>query len=95
MSVPANASYWRREEYEEAGLARASHRALVHQGVMWVIGGYVFNTSDYQMVKAYVSHGNQRVSEGTGEVWVWGGVTRRVWGDHGCLGRFIYGVCEG
>uniref|UniRef100_A0A8C4Z3J6 Attractin n=1 Tax=Gadus morhua TaxID=8049 RepID=A0A8C4Z3J6_GADMO len=52
VSVPANASYWRREEYEEAGLARASHRALVHQGVMWVIGGYVFNTSDYQMVKA-------------------------------------------
>ncbi|KAJ3613912.1 hypothetical protein NHX12_020155, partial [Muraenolepis orangiensis] len=54
VSVPANASFWQREEYVgEAGLARASHRALVHQEVMWVIGGYVFNSSDYQMVKAF------------------------------------------
>lgn len=52
VSVPANSSFWTREEYAEAGLARASHKAVVDQGVMWVIGGYVFNASDYHMVKA-------------------------------------------
>uniref|UniRef100_A0A672HY88 Attractin n=1 Tax=Salarias fasciatus TaxID=181472 RepID=A0A672HY88_SALFA len=53
VSVPANASFWSREEYPDAGLARASHKAVVEQGVMWVVGGYVFNASDYHMVKAY------------------------------------------
>ncbi|XP_014878047.1 attractin, partial [Poecilia latipinna] len=53
VSVPANSSFWSREEHLEPGLARASHKAVVEQGVMWVIGGYVFNTSDYHMVKAY------------------------------------------
>lgn len=53
VSVPANTSYWTRNEFaKEAGLARASHKAVVDQGVMWVIGGYVFNASDYHMVKA-------------------------------------------
>lgn len=53
VSVPANGSYWTRSEFaKEAGLARASHKAVVDQGVMWVIGGYVFNASDYHMVKA-------------------------------------------
>lgn len=52
VSVPANSSFWSREEYTEAGLARASHKAVVDQGIMWVIGGYVFNASDYHMVKA-------------------------------------------
>uniref|UniRef100_A0A3B5L4M9 Attractin n=1 Tax=Xiphophorus couchianus TaxID=32473 RepID=A0A3B5L4M9_9TELE len=54
VSVPANSSFWSREEHLEPGLARASHKAVVEQGVMWVIGGYVFNTSDYHMVKAAV-----------------------------------------
>ncbi|XP_075873521.1 attractin isoform X2 [Nelusetta ayraudi] len=54
VSVPANASYWTRREFvAEAGLARASHKAMVDQGIMWVIGGYVFNASDYHMVKAF------------------------------------------
>lgn len=52
VSVPANSSFWTREEYADAGLARASHKAVVDQDVMWVIGGYVFNVSDYHMVKA-------------------------------------------
>ncbi len=52
VSVPANSSFWSREEYTEAGLARASHKAVVDQGIMWVIGGYVFNASDYHMVRA-------------------------------------------
>lgn len=55
VSVPANASFWSREEFADGGLARASHKAVVDQGVMWVIGGYVFNASDYHMVKAYVA----------------------------------------
>ncbi|TMS21506.1 Attractin [Larimichthys crocea] len=53
VSVPANSSFWSREEYTQAGLTRASHKAVVEQGIMWVIGGYVFNASDYHMVKAY------------------------------------------
>lgn len=52
ISIPANSSFWSREDYAEAGLARASHKAVVEQGIMWVIGGYVFNASDYHMVKA-------------------------------------------
>lgn len=52
VSVPANSSFWSREEHTDAGLARASHKAVVDQGLMWVIGGYVFNSSDYHMVKA-------------------------------------------
>ncbi|KAJ0062934.1 hypothetical protein NL108_009424 [Boleophthalmus pectinirostris] len=53
VSVPANASFWTREEYLDPGLSRASHKAVVDQGIMWVIGGYVFNATDYHMVKAY------------------------------------------
>uniref|UniRef100_A0A8C7ZJ54 Attractin n=1 Tax=Oryzias sinensis TaxID=183150 RepID=A0A8C7ZJ54_9TELE len=53
IPLPANSSFWNREDYPEGGLARASHKAVVEQGLMWVIGGYVFNASDYQMVKAY------------------------------------------
>uniref|UniRef100_A0A7N6C2W6 Attractin n=1 Tax=Anabas testudineus TaxID=64144 RepID=A0A7N6C2W6_ANATE len=53
VSVPANSSFWSRDEYTNAGLARASHKAVVDQDIMWVIGGYVFNASDYHMVKAY------------------------------------------
>ncbi|KAK6306803.1 hypothetical protein J4Q44_G00219510 [Coregonus suidteri] len=53
VSVPASSSFWQREEYPEPGLARASHKAVVDQGVMWVVGGYVFNSSDYQMIQAY------------------------------------------
>lgn len=53
VSVPADSGFWSREAFaSEPGLARASHKAVVEQGVMWVIGGYVFNASDYHMVKA-------------------------------------------
>ncbi|XP_024117961.1 attractin isoform X1 [Oryzias melastigma] len=53
VPLPANSSFWIQEDYPEGGLARASHKAVVEQGLMWVIGGYVFNASDYHMVKAY------------------------------------------
>lgn len=52
VSVPANSSFYTREEYTNPGLAKASHKAVVDQGIMWVIGGYVFNASDYHVVKA-------------------------------------------
>ncbi|KAI1883794.1 hypothetical protein AGOR_G00235240 [Albula goreensis] len=53
IPMPANRSYWTREEYTIRGLARTSHKAVVHQDIMWVIGGYMFNSSEYEMVKAY------------------------------------------
>uniref|UniRef100_A0A8C6WF45 Attractin n=1 Tax=Neogobius melanostomus TaxID=47308 RepID=A0A8C6WF45_9GOBI len=53
VSVPANSSFWTREDYSDPGLGRAAHKAAVDRGIMWVIGGYVFNASDYHMVKAY------------------------------------------
>ncbi|KAK1175385.1 attractin-like isoform X1 [Acipenser oxyrinchus oxyrinchus] len=51
--MPANESFWTREEYPVRSLARASHKSVVNDGIMWVIGGYVFNYSDFKMVKAY------------------------------------------
>ncbi|KAG2465647.1 ATRN protein, partial [Polypterus senegalus] len=53
IPLPANQSFWTREEYPVQSLARASHKAVVNNNIMWVIGGYVFNYSDYKMVKAY------------------------------------------
>ncbi|XP_056327455.1 attractin [Danio aesculapii] len=53
ITVPANVSFWTREEYSGYGLVRASHKAVVHEDVMWVIGGHVFNYTHYQMVTAF------------------------------------------
>ncbi|XP_051503645.1 attractin-like isoform X1 [Myxocyprinus asiaticus] len=53
ITVPANVSFWTREDYSGHGLARASHKAVVHKDVMWVIGGHVFNYTHYQMVTAF------------------------------------------
>ncbi|KAJ8281463.1 hypothetical protein GJAV_G00067980 [Gymnothorax javanicus] len=53
IPVPANRSFWSREEYSMRSLARASHKAVVDRDVMWVIGGYMFNYSEYNMVQAY------------------------------------------
>ncbi|XP_062852126.1 attractin isoform X1 [Trichomycterus rosablanca] len=53
VSVPANVSFWTHEEYSRLGLARASHKAVVHEEVIWVIGGHVFNYTNYQMVIAF------------------------------------------
>ncbi|XP_073467126.1 attractin [Aquarana catesbeiana] len=58
VPVPANQSFWTREEFSFPQLARASHKAVVVDDVMWIVGGYMFNHSNYQMVMAYdlVSH---------------------------------------
>ncbi|GAA6110561.1 attractin isoform X4 [Tachysurus ichikawai] len=53
VSVPANASFWTHEGFRAHSLARASHKAVVHEDVMWVIGGHVFNYTKYQMVIAF------------------------------------------
>ncbi|XP_042565745.1 attractin-like [Clupea harengus] len=53
IPVPGNVSYWTREDFRVQGLARASHKAVVHQGVMWVVGGHVFSYTNYEMVKAF------------------------------------------
>uniref|UniRef100_U3CJA2 Attractin n=1 Tax=Callithrix jacchus TaxID=9483 RepID=U3CJA2_CALJA len=53
IPVPANQSFWTREEYSNLKLPRASHKAVVNGNIMWVVGGYMFNHSDYNMVLAY------------------------------------------
>uniref|UniRef100_A0A8C3S0Y5 Attractin n=1 Tax=Chelydra serpentina TaxID=8475 RepID=A0A8C3S0Y5_CHESE len=53
VPVPANQSFWTREEYSSPKLPRASHKAVVNANVMWVVGGYMFNHSDSRMVLAY------------------------------------------
>uniref|UniRef100_A0A2R8ZWK9 Attractin n=1 Tax=Pan paniscus TaxID=9597 RepID=A0A2R8ZWK9_PANPA len=53
VPVPANQSFWTREEYSNLKLPRASHKAVVNGNIMWVVGGYMFNHSDYNMVLAY------------------------------------------
>ncbi|XP_060696082.1 attractin [Hemiscyllium ocellatum] len=52
-SLPANQPFWDWKEYAVPMLARASHKAVVNDDIMWVIGGYVFNYSEYQMVAAF------------------------------------------
>ncbi|KAG8453284.1 hypothetical protein GDO86_000064 [Hymenochirus boettgeri] len=53
VPVPANESFWVHEKYTKDKLARASHKAAVVGDVMWIMGGYMFNHSNYQMVMAY------------------------------------------
>ncbi|XP_073442856.1 attractin [Dendrobates tinctorius] len=58
IPVPANQSFWTREEFLAPQLGRASHKAVVLDDVMWIVGGYTFNQNSYQMVMAYdlISH---------------------------------------
>ncbi|NXC38354.1 ATRN protein, partial [Penelope pileata] len=53
IPVPANQSFWTREEYSLPKLPRASHKTVIHDNTMWIVGGYVFNHSDSQKVLAY------------------------------------------
>lgn len=52
IPVPANQSFWTQEEYSNPRLPRASHKAVVNGNTMWIVGGYMFNHSDYSMVLA-------------------------------------------
>uniref|UniRef100_A0A8C0ZD99 Attractin n=1 Tax=Cyanistes caeruleus TaxID=156563 RepID=A0A8C0ZD99_CYACU len=53
IPLPANQSFWTREEYTLPKLPRASHKTVIHDNKMWIVGGYVFNHSDSQKVLAY------------------------------------------
>nr|XP_014344757.1 PREDICTED: attractin [Latimeria chalumnae] len=81
VALPANQSFWSREEYAVPKLARASHKAVISDNVMWVIGGYMFNYSEYQMVMA------PNIQEG--KIYMYGGkidstgnVTSQLWVFH-------------
>lgn len=52
LSVPSAEAFWVLPSVKPLAqsLGRASHQALVHSGLMWVVGGYSFNYSNYHMV---------------------------------------------
>uniref|UniRef100_A0A672H204 Attractin like 1 n=1 Tax=Salarias fasciatus TaxID=181472 RepID=A0A672H204_SALFA len=55
LSVPSTEAFWVLPSIKPStqSLGRASHRALVHSGLMWVVGGFSFNYSNYHMVLNY------------------------------------------
>ncbi|KAM9727958.1 attractin-like protein 1 isoform 2-T2 [Menidia menidia] len=55
LPVPSPEAFWGLPSIRPwaPSLGRASHRALVHSGLMWVVGGYSFNYSSYHMVLSY------------------------------------------
>uniref|UniRef100_A0A3B3DQB2 Attractin-like 1a n=1 Tax=Oryzias melastigma TaxID=30732 RepID=A0A3B3DQB2_ORYME len=55
LPVPSTEAFWVLPSVKPSAqsLGRASHRALVHSGLMWVVGGYSFNYSNYHMVLNY------------------------------------------
>ncbi|XP_041829617.1 attractin-like protein 1 [Melanotaenia boesemani] len=55
LTVPSNESFWILPSVKPFGtsLARASHKAVVQEKVMWVVGGYTFNYSSFQMILNY------------------------------------------
>lgn len=52
LTVPSTESFWVLPSVKPFGtsLARASHMAMVQEKVMWVVGGYTFNYSSFQMI---------------------------------------------
>ncbi|XP_077114034.1 attractin-like protein 1 isoform X1 [Ranitomeya variabilis] len=55
LSVPSTESYWILPNVKpfSPSVGRASHKAVMHGKFMWVIGGYAFNYSSFQMVLNY------------------------------------------
>uniref|UniRef100_A0A7N6A1F6 Attractin-like 1b n=1 Tax=Anabas testudineus TaxID=64144 RepID=A0A7N6A1F6_ANATE len=55
LTVPSTESFWVLPSVKPFGtsLARASHKTVVQEKVMWVIGGYTFNYSSFQMILNY------------------------------------------
>ncbi|XP_053720567.1 attractin-like protein 1 isoform X1 [Synchiropus splendidus] len=55
LTVPSTESYWVLPSVKPFGtsLGRASHKAVVQEKVMWVVGGYSFNYSSFQMILNY------------------------------------------
>lgn len=57
LSVPSTEAFWVLSSVKPSAQSsgRASHQALVHSGLMWVVGGYSFSYSNYHMVLKYVA----------------------------------------
>uniref|UniRef100_A0A674JRZ3 Attractin-like protein 1 n=1 Tax=Terrapene triunguis TaxID=2587831 RepID=A0A674JRZ3_9SAUR len=55
LNVPSMESYWILPNVKpfSPSVGRASHKAVLHGKFMWVIGGYTFNYSSFQMVLNY------------------------------------------
>ncbi|KAG5831216.1 hypothetical protein ANANG_G00301470 [Anguilla anguilla] len=55
LTVPSTESFWVLPNTKpfSPSVGRASHKAVVHGKLMWVIGGYTFNYSSFQMVLTY------------------------------------------
>uniref|UniRef100_H2LJV7 Attractin like 1 n=1 Tax=Oryzias latipes TaxID=8090 RepID=H2LJV7_ORYLA len=55
LTVPSTESYWVLPSVKPFGtsFARASHKAVVQDKVMWVVGGYTFNYSSFHMILNY------------------------------------------
>ncbi|XP_038159063.1 attractin-like protein 1 isoform X1 [Cyprinodon tularosa] len=55
LPVPSTEAFWMLPSIKPSAqsLGRASHAALVHSRLMWVVGGYSFNYSNYHMVLNY------------------------------------------
>ncbi|XP_005804448.1 attractin-like protein 1 [Xiphophorus maculatus] len=55
LTVPSTESFWILPSVKPFGtsLARASHKAVVQEKIMWVVGGYTFNYSSFQMILNY------------------------------------------
>ncbi|XP_056290986.1 attractin-like protein 1 isoform X2 [Pseudoliparis swirei] len=55
LSIPSTEAFWMLPSVKPSAqsLGRASHQALVHSGLMWVVGGHSFNYSNYHMVLNY------------------------------------------
>lgn len=55
LTVPSTESFWILPSVKPFGtsFARASHKAVVQEKVMWVVGGYTFNYSSFQMILNY------------------------------------------
>ncbi|XP_030628181.1 attractin-like protein 1 [Chanos chanos] len=60
LAVPTTETYWFLPNVKPSGqsLSRASHKAVVQGNLMWVIGGYSFNLSSFQMVLNYNMESN-------------------------------------
>ncbi|MGH0153636.1 UNVERIFIED_CONTAM: hypothetical protein FKN15_024738 [Acipenser sinensis] len=52
LSVPSTESYWVMPNVKpfSPSVSRTSHKTVMHGKFMWVIGGYTFNYSSFQMV---------------------------------------------
>ncbi|RXM27766.1 Attractin-like protein 1 [Acipenser ruthenus] len=58
LSVPSTESYWVLPNVKpfSPSVSRTSHKTVMHGKFMWVIGGYTFNYSSFQMVLKPLQH---------------------------------------